>query len=124
MAIYTGVLESKSRTQLPTGSIQSNVMRIADKYENAHITLNISAGTGFTILATVKGKDVTSGASYNIAQTPTINATGTTVIKIGPDYVTASGAGFVTQKDSLPYNWYVDVLASGTATYSIGASLI
>jgi nucleoside recognition membrane protein YjiH len=124
MALYTGVLESKSRTQLPTGVTTSNVIRVTDKYENAHIVLDITAGTGFTIQATVKGKDPVSGKTYSILPTPTINATGTTVMRIGPDFVTASGAGFVTAKDVLPYNWVVEVLASGTATYSIGASLI
>lgn len=118
MAQFIGILPSEARTTDVTGVD----ITVAEKYQAAHIVIDVTVGTGFNLVASVKGKDPTSGKSYTILTSPTINATGTTVMKIGPELT----AGTNVAKDYIPYIFHVDVTQSGgaSATYSIGASLI
>lgn len=117
MATHVGLLPSQSRTT----SVTSPVISVAEKYEAAHIVLNVTAGTGFGLTLTVKGKDLTSGSTYDILASSFVTSTGTTVLKVGPAYT----AGANVAKDYMPGDWLVAVTASGTAaTYSLGASLI
>lgn len=118
MAIFVPVLESTARTANAT----SKTLSVADKYQAAHVVVDISAGSGFNLVFNVNGIDPSSGQSYTILSTPTINARGTTVMRIGPDYTAAANVA----KDILPFQWNVTVTQSGgvSATYTVGASLV
>lgn len=118
MAQHVGLLGSAARTVATV----SPVVTVAQKYEAVHVVVDITGGTGFNLLVDLKGKDQTSGKSYTLLTSATLNAIGTTVLKVGPQYT----AGTNVAKDYVPYNWYVEVTPSGgvSATYSIGASLI
>jgi hypothetical protein len=118
MARHVGLLGSAARAVATT----SPVITVAEKYDAAHVVVDVTDGTGFEIVVDIKGKDQTSGKSYTILTSSKISATGTTVLKVGPQYT----AGTNVAKDYIPYNWYVEVTPSGgvSATYSVGASLI
>lgn len=118
MAKHVGILPSAART----ADVTSPDIKVAEKYEAAHIVVDITAGSGFNLIFTVKGKDLTSNKSYALLATPTINTTGTTVLRIGPEYTAATNVA----KDYIPYIFFVDVTQSGSvsATYSVGGSLI
>jgi hypothetical protein len=118
MAQYVGLLRSEART----AGVTSPVITVSEKYTAAHVVVDVTAGTDFNLVFTVKGKDAVSGKSYTIIATPTISSTGTTIVKIAPEFT----AGSNVAKDYLPYNWYVDVTASGASsvTYSVAASLM
>lgn len=118
MAQHVGILPSASRTASVTGSD----ITVAGKYEAAHIVVDVTDGSAFNLLVTVKGKDLTSQKDYTLLTSSTINSTGTTVLKVGPQYTAATNVA----KEYLPYIFHVDVTQSGSvaATYSIGASLI
>jgi hypothetical protein len=74
-------------------------------------------GGGITVV--VFGKDPTSGFRYPLLST-NIVASGHTVMRIGPELT----AGANIAKDYIPYLFNVEVTASGTNFYSIGASII
>ena len=118
MAVYVPVLASSARTADTT----SKTFNVSDKYETAHIVVDVTAGSGFNLVFTVQGYDQASGKSYTVLATPTINTAGTTVMKIGTDYTAAANIA----KDILPFAWNVAVTQSGgiSATYSVGASLV
>ena len=114
MATYVNVLPGEVRTSNAT----SNVIRVWDKYRAAHFVVNHpNLGGGITVR--VFGKDPVSSRSYLLLSS-NIVASGHTVMKIGPEYTAAANIA----KDYLPYNVYVDVVASGTNFYSVGASFI
>jgi hypothetical protein len=118
LAQFIGILPLEARTSDVTGTD----ITVAEKYQAAHVVIDVTAGTGFNLIASIKGKDPTSGKSYTILSSPTLSATGTIVMKVGPELT----AGTNVAKDYIPYLFHVDVTQSGgvSATYSIGASLI
>jgi hypothetical protein len=118
LAQHVGILPSEARTT----SVVGTDITVAEKYQAAHIVVDVTAGSGFNLTFAVKGKDLTSSKSYTILTSPIINSTGTTVMRIGPELT----AGANIAKDYIPYVFHVDVTESGgvSATYSIGASLI
>jgi hypothetical protein len=118
MAQFVGILPSAARIDNVTGTD----IVVADKFRAAHVVVDVTAGTGFNLIFTIKGKDKASEKDYTILASPTINATGTTVMRVGPELT----AGANIAKDYIPYVFHVDVTQSGgvSATYSIGASLI
>lgn len=124
LAQYVGILPSESRGVVGQSSLTTPAIRVSDKYENTHLVLDVSNVSGSWVFMTIYGKDPTSGNSYPIVQTPTINSATTTVVRVGPEYVTASGAGFVTKNDIMPYEWYTTITASGISKYSVGGSFI
>lgn len=115
---HVGLLPSKARI----ADASSAVISASEKYEAAHIVVDVTAGTGFNLSVAVKGRDLTSGKDYTLGTSSTINATGTTIIRVGPQYAAAANIF----KEYLPDSWSVAVTQSGgaSATYSIGASLI
>jgi hypothetical protein len=117
VAAYVTLLASAERTVDVTG----NQITVWEKYQAAHIVVDITTG-GSNLIATVKGRDTASGKDYTILTSTTMNASGTTVLRVGPDYT----AGANTAKDYMPYNFHVDITQSGgtPVTYSVGASLI
>ncbi len=115
MASYVTVLPSASRS-----TNQSKQVKVYEKYQAAHFVVDITSGSP-NLVVVVNGYDAESGKKYALLTSSTINS-GTTVLKVGPDYT----AGTNVAKDYLPYMLSVDVTQSGgvAATYSIGASLI
>lgn len=114
MAMNVNVLPFKVRTTSETGKD----ITVWDKYQAAHVVVNHpNIGGGITVV--VFGKDLTSGFRYPLLST-NIVASGHTVMKIGPELT----AGANIAKDYIPYQIFVDVTASGTNAYSIGASII
>lgn len=113
-----GLLASEART----ADASSKIITLAETYEAAHIVIDVTAGSGFNLSVAIKGHDVTSNKEYTIGTVSTINATGTTLVKVGPQYTAAANVF----KDYMPTSWIVAVTQSGgvSATYSIGASLI
>lgn len=118
MAAYVTILPSKERT----ASVDSPAITVWEKYQAAHIAIDINSGSGFNLVFDVRGKDTASGKSYSLLTTGTIAASGLSILKIGPDYTSAANIA----KDYMPYSFYVAVTASGStsATYSVAASLI
>ena len=118
MAQFVGIFPSLART---TDQVGTEVV-VSDKYRAAHVVVDVTAGTGINLVFTIKGKDKASEKDYTILASPIINATGTTVMRVGPELT----AGANIAKDYIPYVFHVDVTQSGgvSATYSIGASLI
>jgi len=118
MAQFVGIFPSLART---TDQVGTEVV-VSDKYRAAHVVVDVTAGTGINLVFTIKGKDKASEKDYTILASPIINATGTTVMRVGPELT----AGANIAKDYIPYVFHVDVTQSGgvSATYSVGASLI
>jgi len=118
MAAYVPLLESAART----ADVTSRQVSVYEKYEAAHIVIDVTAGSGFNLLFSVNGHDSASGKDYTILTSSDITGTGTTVLRVGPQYT----AGANVAKDYLPALWSVAVTQSGgaSATYSVGASLI
>lgn len=116
MASYVPLLPSKVRT----ADVTSELITVWEKYTAAHVVVNIASGSP-KLVVKVRGKDVASGAAYDILTSSEIT-TGTTVLKIGPDFT----AGTNVAKDYLPYNMFVEVAQSGgiSTEYSVGISLI
>ena len=114
--MHAALLGSESRT----ADVDSRVITVWEKYEAAHVVVDITAGSP-NLIVTLKGKDPTSGKAYTLLQSSTINS-GTTVLKIGPDYT----AGTNVAKDYIPYMFYATITQSGgvAATYSVGAVFI
>lgn len=119
MAKHVGIAPSLERsTDFSSPLIVSSD---SDGTDALHLVVDITAGTG-NLLVAVKGVDKTSGKAYTILQSGPLNAVGTTVMRVGPEYTAAANVA----KDYIPYAWRVDVTASGgvPVTYSIGASWI
>ena len=118
MAQHVGLLGSAARAAITN----SPTITVAEKYEAAHLVVDVTAGSAFNLLVDIKGYDQTSGKTYSLLTSSVINAVGTTVLKVGPQYT----AGTNVAKDYMPFSWYVTVTPSGGvgATYSVGASLI
>ena len=116
MAMHAALLGSESRT----ADVDSRIITIWEKYEAAHVVVDITSGTP-NLVVTLKGKDPTSNKDYTILTSSTLSS-GTTVLKVGPDYT----AGTNVAKDYVPYMFYASVAQSGgvAATYSIGATFI
>lgn len=94
----------------------------ANDYRGAKVVVSVSSITAGGITATIEGKDRVSAKYYTIlASTPIITST-ERVLTVYPG-ITASNN--VSVSDVLPDIWRVSVtVASGTASYSIGASLL
>ena len=108
---------------LPSASRNANVSKtvtVYEKYQAAHLVVDVTSGSP-NLIVTVSGLDTVSSKKYTLLTSSTISS-GTTVLKIGPDYT----AGTNVAKDYLPHFVVVDVTQSGNvySTYSIGMSLI
>lgn len=114
MAMYVKVFALEARTTNAT----STPIVSWERHESAHFVVDHpNVGGGLTV--GVYGKDPLSGFEYLLLSSA-ILASGHTVMKIGPDYTAAANIA----KDYIPYQIVVNVAASGTNFYSIGASVI
>ena len=119
MAKFAKLLSSAARTTTTASDHITNY----DDNEATHIVVDITALSGVNVVPHVMGYDPTSGKSYEILAGSVLTSTGTTVLKVGPQYTAAANIA----KDYLPYDWYVNVVVSGVgsgATFSVGASII
>lgn len=87
----------------------------------AHVVIDITAITGTTPTATftVQGKDPVSGKYYTILASAALNATGTTVLRVGPGLTAAAN---LVANDILPPVIRVIVAIGGT-TPSVTATV-
>jgi hypothetical protein len=118
MAQYVAFFTSDART----ADVTSRDISISEKYQAAHVIVDVTAGSGLNIIFTVQGKDPVSGKAYTLLASPIITGTGTTVLRIGPHLTAATSIA----KDYIPSVVNVAVTQSGgvSATYSVGASFI
>lgn len=81
----------------------------------AHVVIDITSitGTAPTATFTVQGKDPVSGKYYTILASTALAATGTTVLKIGPNFAAAAN---VAANDILPRKFRVICTVGGTVT--------
>lgn len=86
-----------------------------------HIIVNVTAYTSGIWTPIVQGKDALSGNYYTILTGPSINNTGTTVIKVYPGLTAAANS---VANDFIPRTWRVRMSggASPSATFSVGYS--
>lgn len=117
MAKYITVLPSAART----ANVTTPNFHSYDDNDALHLVVDVTSGSP-NLVVTVNGHDNASGKDYAILTGAIINGTGTTLLKVGPDYTAATNVA----KDHIPAYWNVGVVQSGgvSATYSIGASLI
>lgn len=92
----------------------------------AHMVIDITAITGTTPTATftLQGKDAVSGKYYTILASAALNATGTTVLKVGPALTAAAN---LVANDILPPVLRVIVTIGGTTpavTATVALALI
>lgn len=93
--------------------------------EGAHIIINVTAvaGTTPTLTPRIQGKDPASGTYYDVLVGTAINATGMTVLKVGPGLAAVANAAAA---DFLPDVWRVRCVIGGVSpsfTFSVGAVL-
>lgn len=117
MAKYLKVLDSAARTV----SVQTPNFHSYDDNDALHLVIDISSGSP-NLVVTINGHDNVSSKDYAILTSATINASGVTVLKVGPEYTATTNVA----KDHMPAYWNIAVTQSGgvSSVYSIGASLI
>lgn len=117
MARYVSVLPSATHT----ADVVSKNFDNWDDHSAMHVVVDISSGSPNLVVA-INGFDGASNKNYALLTSATINASGVTVLKIGPDYTAATNVA----KDYVPAYWNVTVTQSGgvSAVYSLAASLI
>jgi hypothetical protein len=81
---------------------------------------NVTSING-SIIVSIRGKDLESGKFYDVLTSTAIIASGLSTMTVYPGIAASSN---VTANSILPQTWDVVVTASGTATYSIGASVV
>jgi hypothetical protein len=90
------------------------------------VAVDITAESGtHAVVVKIQGKDEVSGKYYDILTSASLDATGTTVLRVYPGIAAASN---VSASDILPRVWRVTLThtknASSTMTMSVGACLI
>lgn len=94
--------------------------------DTAHVIINITTLTGTTPTATftVQGKDDASGTYYTLLASTALNATGQTVLRIGPSLTAAAN---LVANDIIPKTFRVILTTGGTVTNltaTVGVNLI
>ena len=110
------ILASGTRTASFTGA------DITDGgYRGAIITVNVGNVSAGSLVVTVEGKDRVSAKYYTIIASAPFLSAATRQLRIYPGLTASTN---LTVSDLLPETWRVTTTAaSGTADYSIGASL-
>jgi hypothetical protein len=90
--------------------------------KGGHFVIDVTAvsGTTPTLVATIQGVDHVSGKAYTLLASASINAIGTTVLKIHPGLVAAAN---LVANDILPPQFQVTWTIGGTTpsfTFTIG----
>lgn len=89
----------------------------------ANVVIDVTAASATpSITVKIQGKDVLSGAYYDILTSAAITGTGTTVLKVGPGTTAAAN---LAVSETLPNVWRVRVehADADSITYSVGASV-
>ena len=124
MTINVDLPRSLVASPLTVSSTSTDQINMHSRGVKLVINVTAVSGTSPTLTVAIQGKDVASGAYYNILSTASITAIGTTILEIYP------GIGNVANSTSgvtLPTTWRVATTVGGTSpsfTATIGASLI
>lgn len=89
-----------------------------------HVVIDVTAVPSVeTMTFTLQGKDQASGKYYDLLVSAALVATGTVVLKVYPGLTAVAN---LTATDILPKTYRIKVVnsASGSFTYSVGASLV
>jgi len=113
MAKYINILKSRSYT---SNTDSAKIYNWEDQ-DALHLVVNVTSGANLVV--DIKGFDEESDTAYTLLTSSALG-TGTTVLRVGPDYTTGTN----TAKDYMPATWFVSTTLSGATTFSIGASLI
>jgi len=112
------VLASEARTATVDSADQSNY-----NGRGAHIIINVSSGSGFSVVPKVQAKDPISGSYYDLLVGAAITTTGMVVLRVFPG---ATAASNLTANDILPRTWRVRMEHGDTtsATYSVAYAIV
>lgn len=114
---FATVLASAARTANPT----VDTFRTSGDTDGLVVVINVTAASATpSIVATIKGVDPVSGATWDILASAAITGTGTTVLRVHPQLTAAANT---IAKDVVPSYWTVAVVHADadSITYSIGA---
>lgn len=125
------VLRATTRGQATRGTILASAARTAAQsvdVEHAlvdaavQIHIKVTAGSGFGITPSIRGKDPVTGDYYTLLTGAKIIATGSVTLKVGRGITVAAN---VAASDMVPaiFNVAMAVDDATSATYSIGYSL-
>ncbi|MBX3081709.1 MAG: hypothetical protein KF716_08735 [Anaerolineae bacterium] len=110
------VLASAARTAATNSSDQVN-------YNGRHITvtIDVTAGTGFSITPTIKYKDSLSGKYVTLLAGASIVATGTVTLQVGPGLPDTTN---LSANKPAPRIWRLEIAVADTtsATYSVSVN--
>lgn len=114
---YVKVLDSAARTT----DVTSVNFHAYEDHNAGQFILDVTGGSAFNLGVAIRGYDPLSLKSYTLLS-QTINASGTSVLRVGPELTAAAGIA----KDYLPAYWNVQVTVSGgiSSTFSVGAHIM
>lgn len=112
LAKFISVLHSGTRTT----TVKSVNFNNWENQEALHVVVDVTSGSNLSV--TINGHDPESNKDYVLLTS--LLPSGTTVLKVGPDYTSAANVA----KDYVPSFWNVNTVPSGSTVFSIGASLI
>lgn len=113
------LLDSAARTAEVESVEQTNT-----RGKGLHVIIDVTVDPALAVITPkIQGKDPVSGKWYDILVGLTIDATGTTIIKVYPGIAATLG---VAASDILPAHWrfQMSVADTDSMTYSVGASVI
>lgn len=116
--LNTSILASGARTTTQTSADQTN-----PNHRGIKIVLDVTAGTGLSLVLTLDGKDLNSSKYYNILTSAAITGVSTTVFTVFPG---ATAAANLTVNDIIA-RLFRTVVTPGnatSATYSLSYSLL
>jgi len=107
-------------TAASAGANGADISMDAIKAMQLVIDITTLAGTAPTLTVTVQGKDPVSGKYYTILASTALNATGTTVLRIGVGLpVTAN----LSANDFMPRTWRIVTAIGGSAGQAVTATI-
>lgn len=110
-----------------TGSPQGNATAVGPHFDyeaqtlRAYLNVTVASGTGGLTLQ-LRGYDKASGASYVLAATAGITATGLYLLEIAPALVAGSG-NRATFNGYLPVQWDLNVAVGDASSYTYSLSV-
>lgn len=114
---YIKILASGTRTGDPT------VTDISDAHGvGVQVVVNVNSISAGSLVATIQGKDLISSKYYDILSSGPLLASAIKTLTVYPGIAVVANS---TASTVVPYTWRVSIVsASGTASYSVGASVI
>lgn len=121
MAKRVNLFASAARTAtVTTPVIAANDQE--DTYNALYVVVDVTAGTAFNLTPSIGLYDSASAKTITLLTGSVINATGTTLLRVGPAYT----AGANVAKEYVPAEWTATFTISGGigATFSANAHLV